>query len=421
MEMSNRNTKISAITAVLNDAEHIRATIESCLAQTWPDVECIVVDGGSTDDTQDVLKEFKDRITLIEYAGSKSLPDSINRGIESAAGEWAVLFNPGDTFVSDTTLEEIFANDTDPDTAVVYGNGVVINAFGECCCGANPDIRQIARGPVFRTCCALVRTDILKRYRLDLDKQSYLKDSLDSEMFYRMYRDGIRFRMVDCLVAKYAEPVPSGHWQYFRIVSQGRFAPVAFMRCLKRVCLDGFHKTGLYRFFRALALEYLPNDILPHIPFWTLRRWLLKAIGVKMGKGTFVMKSNYWINPNMVSIGSYSHINRGCVIDGRGGLTIGNSVSISFGVYIMTGGHDAASSSFAGKFRPIVIDDYAWIGVGAKILQGVHIGEGAVVAAGAVVSRDVPPYAVVAGVPARKISERSVKPDYKCCGYQPLT
>ena len=79
------------------------------------------------------------------------------------------------------------------------------------------------------------------------------------------------------------------------------------------------------------------------------------------------------------------------------------------------------SASFMGKFRPIVIDDYAWIGVGAKVLQGVHIGKGAVVAAGAVVTKDVPPYAVVAGVPAIKISERSVEPDYKCCGYLPLT
>ena len=417
MEMSNRNIRISVITAVFDDAEKARATVESCLAQSWPLLECIVVDNGMCD----IPAEYSDRITLIDAGKLQTLFDSMNRGVEAASGEWTVLLRPGDTFVDNDVLQNVMANEACQDADVIYGHGVVLNSFGECCLRANPNVAGITSGPIFNPCCSLIRTDILKRYRFDTGRYSTVKDFLDLDMFYRMYRDGVRFRMVDCMVSRFAEPQSSGHWQYFRIISKNRFAPVAFLRCIKRMCMDLFHKTGLYRFFRAMVLEYLPNDILPHIPFWTLRRWLLKAIGVKMGKGTFVMKSNYWISPNMVSVGSFSHINRGCVIDGRGGLTIGNSVSVSFGVYLMTGGHDASSSSFAGKFRPIVIDDYAWIGVGAKILQGVHIGQGAVVAAGAVVTKDVPPYDVVAGVPAVKISERNIKPDYKCSGYQPLT
>ena len=70
---------------------------------------------------------------------------------------------------------------------------------------------------------------------------------------------------------------------------------------------------------------------------------------------------------------------------------------------------------------PIVIDDYVWIGVGATILRGVHIGEGAVVCAGAVVVHDVLPYTVVGGVPAKKIGERNRGLDYKCVWTIPLT
>ena len=232
--------------------------------------------------------------------------------------------------------------------------------------------------------------------------------------------------MVDCFVEKYLETGTSdhpflNHWYNYKITSQGRFSLIRWLRFLKGGLFDSFHKTGLYRWLRALTIDYLPNSILPHIPFWTIRRLLLKSVGVKIGKGSFVMRKNYWINPNMFSMGNYSHINRGCVIDARGGIRIGNSVSVSFGAYFITGGHDIKSPSFKGKFRPIVIDDYAWIGVGAKVLQGVHIGKGAVVAAGAVVTEDVPPFAVVGGVPAKQISVREVDPDYVCNGFMPFT
>ena len=74
-----------------------------------------------------------------------------------------------------------------------------------------------------------------------------------------------------------------------------------------------------------------------------------------------------------------------------------------------------------GKFLPIVIDDYAWIGVGAIILQDVHIGKGAVVCAGAVVTKDVGDYEIVGGTPARKIGERTHSLDYYCKWDTPLT
>lgn len=101
-------------------------------------------------------------------------------------------------------------------------------------------------------------------------------------------------------------------------------------------------------------------------------------------------------------------------MDGRGIVKIGNSVSISHRVAIVSAGHDPQSPTFGYRSAPITIGDYVWIGVNATILKGVTIGEGAVVAAGAVVTKDVEPYAIVAGVPARKIGERPKGLDYKC-------
>lgn len=167
--------------------------------------------------------------------------------------------------------------------------------------------------------------------------------------------------------------------------------------------------------------EYVTNDILPHIPFWSLRRFYLRIVGVKVGKGSFVMKKNYIFRPSNLKIGMFTHINRGCLLDARGGISIGNSVSISHNVNIVTGGHNYQSESFEGKFEPIIIEDYVWIGVGATILQGVRIGKGAVVCAGAVITKDVLEYDVVGGVPAHKIGTRNGNLNYKCKWEMPLT
>ena len=142
---------------------------------------------------------------------------------------------------------------------------------------------------------------------------------------------------------------------------------------------------------------------------------------MKIGKGSFIMKNVYVQNPNKISIGEYSHINRDCLLDARGGIVIGNSVSISHKVNIMTGSHDYKSSNFMGVFHPITINDYAWLGVGCTILQGTSIGEGAVVCAGAVVNKDVPDYAVVGGVPAKIIGTRPNNLSYKCSWDTPFT
>ena len=99
-------------------------------------------------------------------------------------------------------------------------------------------------------------------------------------------------------------------------------------------------------------------------------------------------------------------MNRDCRLDVRGSLHIGENVSISPEVTVLTAAHGVDDPLFGVVLRRVVIEDHVWIGTRAMIMPGVTLGRGSVVAAGAVVTRSVAPLTVVAGVPARTVAER---------------
>ena len=168
-------------------------------------------------------------------------------------------------------------------------------------------------------------------------------------------------------------------------------------------------KTAIHGFF-----AWVENNIVAVIPLWWVRKAYHRLMGVKFDKGAQLNMRTYMMGPGHLFVGAYSHVNPGCIIDYRGGIEIGRSVSISHRAMLITGGHDAQSSVFEESHAPIKIGDHVWIGAGAIVLKGVEIGEGAVVAAGAVVTKDVPPFTIVGGVPAKKIGDRVRNLDYRC-------
>jgi maltose O-acetyltransferase len=174
-------------------------------------------------------------------------------------------------------------------------------------------------------------------------------------------------------------------------------------------------------------VRFVTNSVVAHVPSYTVRHWwyrrvlgmhVAKSASVLMGVYIHVRGRGHPGHPD-ISIGEHSVINQGCSLDGRGGLRIGQNVSVSPGVWILTAGHDPDAPDFRYVVAPTVIGDYVWLGARALILPGVSIGTGAVVAAGAVVSRDVPDYAVVGGVPAREIGQRRRDLSYQLV-YRPV-
>lgn len=162
-------------------------------------------------------------------------------------------------------------------------------------------------------------------------------------------------------------------------------------------------------------LAYLYNGILGRLPSRTLRYFYLRVYLSHYGTGTGVQMGCTFLNGRKIFLGERNVINFGCLLDGRRyTIRVGNDVSIGPEAAILTLGHDPQSPEFADQGGDVIIGDKAWICFRAIILPGVTVGEGAVVAAGAVVSRDVEPYTIVAGTPARVVGRRANDLRYEC-------
>lgn len=142
-------------------------------------------------------------------------------------------------------------------------------------------------------------------------------------------------------------------------------------------------------------------------PFSLCRVALYRLFGMQIASRVTVAPHCLVLGgPGRIRIGAGTVINRGVTLDGRFPLTIGANTSISFGAVILTLQHDLAAADFRAVGAPVEIGDRVFLGARAVVLPGVRIGEGAAVAAGAVVSRDVDPYSIVGGVPAKPIGSR---------------
>lgn len=175
-------------------------------------------------------------------------------------------------------------------------------------------------------------------------------------------------------------------------------------------------RSSTYYFFAA-AKYYVANNIVAKLPIEVLRSFYYRRIlGVCIGRDTHLSMRLFltgYHNRCRLTIGDNCVINREVYLDGRTGVRIGSNVNISFQVCLLSLHHDHNDPYFASIGGEVVIDDHVWIGARAVILPGVTVGEGAVIAAGAVVTRSVPPYTVVGGVPAKLIGQRNKDIRYK--------
>ena len=160
-----------------------------------------------------------------------------------------------------------------------------------------------------------------------------------------------------------------------------------------------------------LDLEIYLLEICGWIPFHSIRNNIYRLAGAKIGGGSTIHIGCRFYQPENISIGVDTSVGDRCFLDGRAKLSIGSHTSIASQVLIYNSEHNINDEWFGANEQPVVIGDYVFIGPRAIILPGVHIGNGAVIAAGAVVSKDVSNGEIVGGVPAKKIADRQLR-DY---------
>lgn len=167
----------------------------------------------------------------------------------------------------------------------------------------------------------------------------------------------------------------------------------------------------IYKRIFAIDLEFemMVLRIIGFVPLHHLRRFFYRVGGMKIGKGSTIHTNAVFYDSRNISIGVDTIIGEGVVLDGRDKLTIGGHVDIASEVMIYNSEHNIHSERFEAVSKPVVIEDYVFIGPRAIILPGVVIKKGAVVGAGAVVTKDVEEFSVVGGVPAQVIGMRKIK------------
>ena len=134
--------KVTVITVVYNDANNIRKTLLSCLDQDYPDVEYIIIDGGSTDGTKEIICEYKGSLDYFCSEKDNGIYDALNKGILKANGEWIIVLNSGDTFVSTNVLSSIFNNLSILNLLChsFYYQICILDTYSTFCCIFNTDL-----------------------------------------------------------------------------------------------------------------------------------------------------------------------------------------------------------------------------------------------------------------------------------------
>jgi len=257
--------KVSVATVVFNDVNNLEATIQSVLSQVYDNLEYLVIDGGSTDGTLDIINKYSDRIAIIQTGKDKGVYDAMNKATLLSTGDYVNFMNAGDIFASPQTVENIFKGlKNDPD--LIYGDhDVVYPTFVKHKKALPTD--HLWKHMAFSHQSLFTKRSLLLQHPFDL---SY-RVSADFHFIYNRYRAGAKFLYTGQKIAIYQS---GGHSE--KQVMQGYFENrkivLAHDRKLK---VQWFH-------FRLILKQWLIvgfRQLVPTAVFERLMAWKNRVKG----------------------------------------------------------------------------------------------------------------------------------------------
>lgn len=187
--------RVSIVTVCLNAEREIEKTILSVINQTYSDLEYIVIDGGSTDGTKDIIHKYQDRIAHFISEPDKGIYDAMNKGVDLATGDWINFMNAGDCFVNENVIANV-APALQDGHDVVFGNTIMVNGRHMKLSKGKlyPD-----RFPKIGHQSSFVKTSLMKENHFNTN---YII-SADFDFLYKMFEEGKDFLYFDMEVAIY--------------------------------------------------------------------------------------------------------------------------------------------------------------------------------------------------------------------------
>ena len=254
--MKNR---VSIITVVYNGKDEIERTLESVKSQTFQDKEYIIIDGGSTDGTLDIVGKYKSHVDVLVSERDKGIYDAMNKGALLAHGEWIVYMNAGDAFASENVLQEIFSSGHDySDVDVIYGDMLSCYTAAPLVIKPKP-LSMLKYRMIFCHQSSYIRADLMRKYPFDL-RYRYVADF---DLFHKLYLAGKKFYYLPIIMTNY---YPDGGFTNKHILSvmreENKISGIKDLKWLRHL---------VYTYF-----SYCLNSLLP-TPYLNKLRLMLKG------------------------------------------------------------------------------------------------------------------------------------------------
>jgi glycosyltransferase involved in cell wall biosynthesis len=251
--------RVSVVTVVFNGVNHIRSTIESVLAQTYLNIEYIMIDGGSVDGTMDVILEYGSKISYVQSESDEGIYDAMNKGIAMATGAWLNFMNAGDSFYSENSVSSAMAGNVDGGV-VLYG--AVEVRYPKFSRVEQPgDVSRLWSGMKFSHQSAFLSADYHKSHLYDL---KYPITS-DLHFMYVAYKSGQKFIRLNQVVASVVTGGVSEAsrvrtiWAAYGAISAGKFRPLLFTAYAFQI---------LETMLRSMGKKILPDRLVQKIILW---------------------------------------------------------------------------------------------------------------------------------------------------------
>lgn len=267
--MKESNSKITIITVSYNAVTSIEPTILSVINQTYPNIEYIVIDGGSNDGTVDIIKKYQNKISYWVSEPDKGIYDAMNKGIRMATGDWINFMNAGDTFFCDTSLNLLFIPEPDSGIDIIYGDTEFIYAFGRYV-RQPAELEKLKYGMIFCHQSSFVKADLLK-------KQNYntkYKICADYDFFYSCLKERKTFQYIPHTISVF--DARNGLSSVNRIAREREFGIISGRSHTPQWKLE-YYKFIISHQIKGIIKQSLPENLLFKIRRWNFKR-ITKAV-----------------------------------------------------------------------------------------------------------------------------------------------